>query len=261
VTVADPSAVTARARALVVDDEWTARSYLVELIEASGIGTVVAAVGTAAQALEVLQSSQEGVEVDVVFIDVQLGTDAVAGLSLARAVAALQGGPTVVLATAYGQHALDAYEIGVADYLRKPFTAERVARCLLRVSAQRPAPKHRLRRVIARKGRSLVFLRLDDVWAFEAAGRLVRVHASRGIFDMDLSLAAIETQLAGHVIRVHRNWLVHIERVLELSRDGSDTTLAVGVDGPGALAPLMVPVTRERAAEVRAALLARIAQG
>mgnify|MGYP002784464354 CR=1 FL=1 len=244
-------------RALIVEDEWVARSYLAELLEASGLASVVAAVGTAAQALEVLQ----GMEVEVAFIDVNLtgaeGPDA--GLDLARALLGMPGGPSVVLATAASEHALEAYELGVVDYLRKPFTRERVGRCLLRVKACRPAriAAPNLLRVVARKGRSLVFLRLEEVFAFEAAGRLVCVH---GQLDMDLSLAALEAKLAGHVLRVHRNWLVNVAHVLELSRDGAETHLSVG---SAALAggPLLIPVTRERAAEVRAALLERVTSG
>lgn len=249
-----------RLRALVLEDEWVARNYLVELIEASGLGTVVAAVATVEQAEQALPPSPIKIELDVAFLDVQLTGPAGrrAGLTLARTLAATPGAPAVVLATAFGEHAIEAYDLGVVDYLQKPFTAERVTRCLRRVlGARQPSSSEpRLARVVARKGRSLVFLRLDEVWAFEASGRLVSVHSARGTMDMDLSLAALEAQLTGQVLRVHRNWLVNVERVLEMVRDGADNSLVVGAGGAGA--PLVVPVTRERAAEVRAALLDRM---
>lgn len=251
-----------RLRVLVVDDEWVARNYLTELIVASGLATVAAAVATADQAREVLRPSAQRIDVDVVFFDVFLagGGGPEAGLDLARFVGTMEDPPAIVLATAFGEHALLAYELGVVDYLQKPFTADRVVRCLLRIQSTRPrrVPIPALRRIVARKGKSLVFLRMEEVWAFEAAGRLVSVHSARGKLDMDSSLSSLDAQLGGHVLRVHRNWLVNVERVLEFVRDGADTHVAVGLDGAHAPPPLLVPVTRERLAEIREALLERV---
>lgn len=253
---------TDRLRVLVVDDEWVARNYLTELIETSGLATVAAAVATADQAREILRPSPQGIDVDVVFFDVFLagGGGPEAGLELARFVGAMENPPAIVLATAFGEHAVIAYELGVVDYLQKPFTADRVTRCLRRIQSTRPVrvPVPVLRRVVARKGKSLVFLRMEEVWAFEAAGRLVSVHSARGKLDMDSSLSALDVQLAGHMLRVHRNWLVNVERVLEFVRDGADTHVTVGLEGPHAPPSLMVPVTKERVAEIREALLERV---
>ncbi len=251
-----------RLRVLVVDDEWVARNYLTELIEASGLARVAAAVATADQAREVLRHSPQGIDVDVVFLDVFLagGGGPEAGLELARFVGTMEDPPAIVLATAFREHALRAYELGVVDYLQKPCTADRVMRCLQRIQATRPGrvPVPALRRVVARKGKSLVFLRMEEVWAFEAAGRLVSVHSARGKLDMDSSLSSLDAQLVGYVLRVHRNWLVNVERVLEFVRDGADTHVTVGLDGAHAPPPLLVPVTRERVAEIREALLERV---
>jgi two-component system response regulator LytT len=82
------------------------------------------------------------------------------------------------------------------------------------------------------------------VWAFEAADRLACVHATRGTFDVDLSLAAIEASFGTALVRVHRNWLVNIAHIREL--DGTELLVADG---------LRVPVARERAAAVRELLL------
>jgi two-component system response regulator LytT len=92
-----------------------------------------------------------------------------------------------------------------------------------------------------------MFLSLDGVYAFEAAERLTQVHHADGCFAVDPSLAALEAGLAGRVLRVHRNWLVALAHVHQLER-GSEPVLRVG---PG----LRVPVSRDRAAIVRDALL------
>ncbi len=249
-----------RLRALVVEDEWPARNYLVELLEGSGLAEVVGAVGDADTARETLRSAPEGMGLDVVFVDIQLDGDGDerSGLDLVRDLAQAAQGPMFVLATAFDQHALEAYDLGVIDYLLKPFSEERVERCLRRLLSQRPAtpaPRTLPARIVARRKRSLVFVEPDEIWAFEASDRLTFVHTPHGRFDLDLSLAAIEASFGRAFLRVHRSWLVNRRYVKELDRDGSETWLFVGAElGDGARG-VRVPVARERAQSVRDLLL------
>lgn len=247
----------ARLRALVVEDEWPARNFLVELLEGSGLAEVAGAVGTADEARQAL-TAPDRVHLDVVFLDVQLAAGEREGLDILRSLGGLAGGPLVVLATASREHALEAFELGVLDYLLKPFSEERVEQCLRRILERRPSPPPLAspvpQRIVARRKKSLVFLEADEVWAFEAAHRLTFVHTPHGIFDLDLSLAAIEASFGRKLTRVHRSWLVNPTFVKELEREGSDTRLLVGsaVGQPG----VHVPVARERAQELKELLLA-----
>ena len=150
-----------RLRALVVEDEWPARNYLVELIESSGLAEVVGAVADDEEARQVLQP-MAGVNVDVVFVDVQLagrGSER-AGLDWVRAEIESRCALMFVLATAFEGHAVEAFELGVVDYLLKPFNEERVTQCLDRVRARLPVnPNHedsRLRIVFAPKEKPCV---------------------------------------------------------------------------------------------------------
>lgn len=254
-----PAAREDRLRALVVDDEWPARNYLVELLEGSGMAEVVGAVGDPDTARETLRAAPAGMGLDVVFVDIQLGGESgdPSGLELVRDLAQSPHAPMFVLATAFDQHALEAYELGVVDYLLKPFSEERVERCLKRLLAQRPArsPHAMPARIVARRRRSLVFVEPDEIWAFEASDRLTFVHTVHGRFDLDLSLAAIEASFGRAFVRVHRSWLVNRRFVKELDRDGSETWLFVGAELGEDARGVRVPVARERAQSVRELLL------
>jgi two-component system response regulator LytT len=242
-------------RSLVVEDEWAARNYLVELLDGSNLAQVTGAVASAEDARELLLGDGR-LAFDVVFLDIRLSGGRNEGLDIARALAALSNPPLLVLATAFNAHALEAYDLGVADYLLKPFTEQRVEQCLLRLRARRPRlqPAGPLR-IAARRQKSLVFFDRDEVWAFEAAERLTRVHTARGVFDVDLSLSAIEASFGRAFVRVHRNWLVNVTHINEFERD-SETRVWVGeglvADGRG----IHVPVARERAQQLRDMLLA-----
>lgn len=244
-------------RVLVVEDEWPARNYLVELVQGSGLGEVVAAVAGLDEAREVLGPG--GIPVDAAFVDVRLaGAERDdAGLELVRSLAGTERGPLFVLATAFEAHAVEAFDLGVVDYLVKPFTAERVARCLERLRGRlaegRPQPREA--RIAARRKGGLVFLRPDEVWAFEAASRLTFVLTPHGRFDVDLSLSAIEASFGRTLLRVHRSWLVNVEHVRALERREGELELLVGGGLDEAQGAVRVPVARERAQAVRELLL------
>ena len=237
-----------RLRTLVLEDEWPARNYLVQLIEATQLAEVVGAVASVAEAREALAA----LPVDVVFVDVQLaGGDS--GLELVQQ---LPGGPDFVLATASSQHAVKAWDLGVVGYLLKPFSEERVEQCLRRITGRRETRRSGALRVVARRKHRLVFLDPAEIWAFEASDRLSFVHSRQGKFDIDLSLAAIETSFGRSLMHVHRNWLVNLDFVRELERGDGETTVFVGASLDDESQGIRVPVSRDRAQPLRAALLA-----
>lgn len=252
-------------RVLVLEDEWPARNYLVQLIEQSGLAHVLAAVPSPALASEALVTSPS--PIDVAFVDIHLAGEqdpAYAGLSWIEALAiqkrsALQTfvPPRFVLTTASSEHAMRAFELGVVDYLLKPFTKTRVEAALNRLG-QLERPQSALPipdadvRIAARQGRSIVFLKREEAFAFEAEGRLCFVHSKRGRLDVDLSLTSLESVLGPSYLRVHRNWLVSIRHVQTMERESGDAVLIIGSNDP----PLRVSVARDRAGEVRERLLA-----
>ena len=240
-------------KALVLEDEWPTRNYLVKLIEGTGRAQVVGAVGTLDEAREALSGSP----VDVVFVDVQLAAtgDSRTGLDLVRSLAADPGAPMFVLATASAQHGLEAFDLGIVDYILKPFTEERLEQCLHRLLERRPPRPQAISRVVARRKKSLVFLDPSSIWAFEAADRLTYVHASEGKFDIDLSLAAIEVSFGRALFRVHRNWLVNLAYVKELERDIGGAMVTVGAELGSEGRTIRVPVSQDRSKPLRDALL------
>ena len=240
-------------KALVLEDEWPTRNYLVKLIEGTGRAEVIGAVASIDEAREAL----EGSPVDVVFVDVQLAAtgNARTGLDLIRSMAGAATAPAFVLATASAQHSLEAFDLGVVDYILKPFTEERVEQCLRRLLERRAPRPNTVRRVVARRRKSLVFLDPETIWAFEAADRLTFVHSSEGKFDIDLSLAAIEASFGRALFRVHRNWLVNLTFVKELERDIGGATVMVGSDLGAEGRSVRVPVSQDRAKALRDVLL------
>src|ERR1700754_1381752 len=123
-------------RVLAVDDEPPALDELAYLLRAD---PRVARLHTAADATEALRVLRD-TDVDVVFLDIRMpGLD---GMELARVLRRFARPPAIVFVTAYDDGAVDAFDLGVADYVRKPVQADRLSESVRRVVSARVVPTH-----------------------------------------------------------------------------------------------------------------------
>lgn len=106
-------------RALVVDDEPLARVNLRALLSREAGWLLVQECANGRAALQAMQQHRP----DVVFLDIRM--PGLSGLEVAEQLSRLQPPPLVVFATAFEEHALDAFAVEAADYLVKPFDQER----------------------------------------------------------------------------------------------------------------------------------------
>jgi two-component system response regulator LytT len=114
-------------------------------------------------------------------------------------------------------------------------------------------PENGPARVVARSKGALIFLHVEEVWAFEAVDRLSFVHSRDGRFDVDLSLSTFEASFGRPFVRVHRHWLVNLDRVKALEGRRGNAWLSVGTAFPSER--IRVPVSRQHARDVRELLL------
>jgi DNA-binding LytR/AlgR family response regulator len=101
---------------VIIDDEPIARKLLQEYIEETDFLILV---GTAENPLKATGLINE-LDVDLLFLDINMPK--MNGFDFLRSATNL---PMVIMTTAYGQYALDGFEMAVVDYLVKPFSLER----------------------------------------------------------------------------------------------------------------------------------------
>ena len=196
---APPTApITAPVTALIADDEEAPRAQL------------RAALAAAWPELQVVAEATNGVDAwdawlehdpHLCFLDIRM--PGLSGLEVARRI---QGRTPVVFATAYGDHALAAFDAGAVDYLMKPVDPERVAHTVARLRQRlavttpasaggaapaalqallaqlaglqhKPAPLQVLQAAV---GKEVRLIRVDEVAYFESDSRYTRVVYGEG---------------------------------------------------------------------------------
>lgn len=221
-------------RVVVAEDEPASRAYLVGLLEEH---PGVAVVGQAASGREALRLVTE-LRPDGLFLDIEMpgirGTELLPLLPQPR--------PAVIFATAYAEHALEAIQGGAVHYLLKPITRIGVAQALDRIP-QRQGGGESVRLPARRRGVTTL-LRPEEVDALVADLGDCEAWTTEGKVHLDGTLAQWEERLAGSgFLRVHRNALVRLGAIRELSEQG-EVLLAHGA----------IPVSRRRLEELKRAL-------
>jgi two-component system response regulator AlgR len=212
-------------RVLIVDDEPLARARLAALLGACEDCTVVGSVGDGDAALEALTR----LDPDLLLLDINM--PGLNGTALAARLAG-RARPQVVFCTAYDHHAVAAFELGAVDYLLKPLRLERLREALQRARDRllaAPAPTAHLH---ARVRGEEVRIALDDVIALLAEEKYVRACHLGGELLLDESLRQLEERHPEQWVRLHRNCLVPIARLVGLKTlaDGRVLARLAGTD-------------------------------
>ncbi len=241
-------------RVLAVDDEPPALDELAYLLRADPRVASVHTAGDATGALRLLRD----VEVDAVFLDIRMpGLD---GMELARVLSRFAKPPAVVFVTAYEERAVEAFELGVVDYVRKPVQAERLAESLRRITASRlvPRPPGAGGRARGRTetdpprdptipvelaGVTRLLPRSAVRWV-EAQGDYARLHTADGSHLVRVPLATLAERWAdAGFVRIHRSYLVQVRLITELRLAGG--AYVVVIDGRE------LPVSRRHTRELK----------
>lgn len=131
---------------LLVEDELDARDSLARSLARSGYEPVVAA--TAAEAVAAARATTT---IDVCVVDVRLGADEDAGITLIPALRELTREAPVVVITAFADvdKVKRALNHGAAFFMEKPFTAGELVATLGRVLSERASVAHLVDRALA----------------------------------------------------------------------------------------------------------------
>ncbi|MBU1214123.1 MAG: LytTR family DNA-binding domain-containing protein [Gammaproteobacteria bacterium] len=211
-------------KAIIADDEINLAQDLRRRLETLWPELQIAAVvhdGLAAeQALQALQP-------DMAFLDIRMPGQS--GLDAARAA------PTkcrVVFVTAYDDHAVAAFEQAAVDYLLKPVSDERLARCVERLKQHSetapevllarlqnmlasPAKAEPLRWLRIQVGQTVRMVAAEEVCYFQSADKYTAVLTRDAELLLRTPLKELVTQLdPDRFWQVHRGTLVNVAQIV-----------------------------------------------
>jgi two-component system response regulator LytT len=215
---------------LIAEDETPARNELCYLLAELTPDAIFYEAADGEEALRIVEREP----IDLVFLDIRMpGLD---GLAVAATIIEKPEPPLLVFATAYNEHALEAFELAALDYIVKPFDERRLGQTIMRARQtlmERAAlvKKHAdmrdflqntplLPRLWAqRTNEGWVLLEYAQVlWIVAEEGKVYAQATTKGKLMLRQTLKELEERLAHHqFVRVHKSYLVNVAHVVEIA--------------------------------------------
>jgi two-component system LytT family response regulator len=221
---------------VIVDDEEPARLALRQDLAALDDVEIVAECANGFEAVKVVADLRP----DLILLDVQMPK--LDGFEVLELVG---GEVPVVFVTAYDEFAIKAFDVHAVDYLLKPVGQARLAAALDRARTRQTAgpspaalkatarpPGAPLERVVIRDGAQVHVVATEKIDYVEAQDDYVGVRTAGRTLLKEQTLGDLEGQLdARRFVRIHRSYLLNIERLARVELYAKDSRLAILTDG------------------------------
>jgi two-component system, LytTR family, response regulator len=242
-------------RAVIVDDEELARQVLREFLARRPEIELIAECANGFEAVKTVAERKP----DLVFLDIQMPKlDGFEVLEL------IGQDTTVIFVTAHDNYAIRAFEVHAVDYLLKPVAEARFNAALERakerlsgkpqqaqVSASelaasaRPAAQY-LDRIPVRDGARVTIIPVAKLDYAEAQDDYVALASEGKKHLKQQTIASLEAALdPARFLRIHRSYIVNLERVVRVEPYAKDSHVAILTDGT------QLPVSRAGYARLR----------
>jgi len=214
---------------IIVDDEHLALSRVERLLREIGYENI----DSFTDPLEALQSIAH-TDYDVAFLDIEM--PGMSGLELANKILESTPNTNIVFQTAYSEHAIEAYETGVIDYLLKPTSKERVEKAIQKIEKQKKSHSVEIsgKKIIAKSGSRLYPISIDDIFYLQADLDEVIIRAK------DIQAAYVRRKISDfekvlegkNFFRIHRSCIVNVDKIksLESIEQSKIRVSFVGID-------------------------------
>jgi DNA-binding LytR/AlgR family response regulator len=192
-------------KCLIIDDEPAARDILKTYIEDCPDTEVAEVCHDALQARKWMDTHSA----DLLFVDINMPK--LSGLSFIKT---LKDPPQIILSTAYSEHGVDAFELGVTDYLLKPFSFERFLKAVDKVKVNFEKSNINDPAISVKADGKLYRILLENILFIESQGDYVTLHSIDRKLTFHHSLKELLNVLPGdQFIRTHRSYIVSLPKI------------------------------------------------
>ncbi len=234
----------------VVDDEKYAREDLChEILEIEPTAEITT-ISSGISALEDLEKN----EYDLIFLDIHLGD--MSGTTVASIIRKMSDTTYIVFATAFSEYGVKAFELGVDDYILKPFDPKRIRQIIDKVKNSNSKKisylnesKVTVQKIAVTVNRSTTLIDIEDIIYIETSGtgRHCILHTNKGEFTTTTKMSEYEQKLTPFgFFRTHKTCVVQLNKISHIF-PWSNNTFALKLEESDAI----LPVGREQFKKLR----------
>lgn len=196
---------------LIVDDEVMSRGIIKEMISLDPALNLVSECADVTHAYKVVLNNQ----IDLVFLDINLPD--ITGLDFAKTLK--DKNILVILITSESEHAVEAYNLNVVDFMVKPVNLSRFYESVQRAKDIYTKSRH----VESIREDDFIFVRvsyiikkiyLNEILYIEAKDNYSNIHLADSYFAIHSPIKHIEQKLSSSLfLRVHRSFIINFSKI------------------------------------------------
>lgn len=200
-------------KVIIVDDEPMSRNFLEKYCQKAGDLQVAGMFEDAASALAYLNNNV----IDILFLDVEMPN-----LSGFELLDQLQYMPKVILTTSKTDYAFNAFQYGVADYLKKPTPYNRFLEAITKLKESlNKAPEASAKitepcaeEIFIKSDGKLTRLNFQDILYIESLGDYVKYFTESKNYLTLCTLKSVEEKMCNtNFMKVHRSYIVNLQKI------------------------------------------------
>jgi DNA-binding LytR/AlgR family response regulator len=204
-------------RCVIIEDEPLALRGLIRLVGEYPGMTVLSVCESVEEFFE-FQKRRKGVEVDLLFLDIEL--PGVSGITFLRG---NQIKIPVVITTACQQYAIEAFELNVLDYLKKPISPDRFKQTIIKAESHIDIIKTKIgvkEEFIYIKSEKIVEkLYYNEITLIEAMGNYIVYHCeSRKLICHNTLKNAEQNLPPEQFIKVQKSFIVNKKKIQKIDK-------------------------------------------
>lgn len=225
-------------KAILIDDEQSARNVLTNLLERTSSNIEIVAT---CNNLEDGVSQIKKLKPNVVFLDVQMPN--YAGYEIVKFFDKIDF--EIIFVTAYDYYAIKAFELNAIDYLVKPIDRKKLALTISKLENKlkqlatlvdynvllKSIKDKEYKKIIIPELGNRRIINLDDIIAIEADGAYSKIHLKENkIITTSKNLKYFEVVLPKNIsfFRSHRTWIINLSYITSLNKSELTILLANG---------------------------------
>ena len=231
-------------KAIIIDDEATARAIIVQLTTLFPKIQVIEEFSNAISAIKYLNQSR----VDVVFLDIHMPD--FTGFDFIKT---LKNPPQIILITSDANFATEAFEYDcIVDYIVKPITKERFQKAINKLNftttllskdtstiEKDSAITPNAEEFYVNIDRKLIKIEYAAVNVVEAKGDYIVIKTEKENYKVHTTLKKIEDKLPSSLfLKVHRSFIINTRKIIDIE------------DNSILIAKLVIPVSRSNRPEL-----------
>lgn len=194
-------------KCILIDDEQMALDTMINYLSKIREVEVLGMFDNALDAMPLINSGK----VDVVFCDIQMPD--INGISYFKS---LKNPPVFIFVTADPNRAIESYELGVLDYIQKPFGVDRLLKSVNRAKAfleSEKLPSDERKFLIIKDRSSNVIVPYNEVFFIKSDKDYVTIATLEKNYTVWRKISALEKTLssAKQFIRVQKSYIVNLD--------------------------------------------------